>query len=127
MLTPDTEETNMEEGLLLPRVKDQVEQRKGSGSNGSLTWFSLLEEVKRLGWIAGPMVLVVLSQYLVQVVSTMMVGHLGELALSSTAIATSLATVTGFSLLVSLLSSLFFWYILASINFELQLLTSNCL
>ncbi|XP_050374160.1 protein DETOXIFICATION 12-like [Argentina anserina] len=96
----------MEEGLLLPRDKDRVEQRKGSSSTSSLTWLSLLEEVKRLGWIAGPMVLVVLSQYLVQVVSTMMVGHLGELALSSTAIATSLATVTGFSFLLGMASAL---------------------
>nr|XP_004299020.2 PREDICTED: MATE efflux family protein 8-like isoform X2 [Fragaria vesca subsp. vesca] len=101
--TPGAEETNMEEGLLLPRGKDQVEQRKGSTS---LTWFSFLEEVKRLGCIAGPMVVVVLSQYLVQVVSTMMVGHLGELALSSTAIATSLATVTAFSLLLGMASAL---------------------
>ena len=40
----------------------------------------------------------------------MMVGHLGELALSSTAIATSLSAATGFSLLVSLscLSFVFF-------------------
>ncbi|XP_040374481.1 protein DETOXIFICATION 12 isoform X1 [Rosa chinensis] len=96
----------MEEGLLLPRGKDQVEQRKGSSSTSSLTWFSFFEEVKRLGCIAGPMVAVVLSQYLLQVVSTMMVGHLGELALSSTAIATSLATVTGFSLFSGLASAL---------------------
>ena len=49
------------------------------------------------------MVAVILSQYLLQIVSMMMVGHLGELALSSTAIAISLAGVTGFSLFVSLI------------------------
>jgi len=47
------------------------------------------------------MVAVTLSQYLLQVVSMMMVGHLGQLALSSTAMAISLASVTGFSVLVS--------------------------
>ncbi|KAI3817236.1 hypothetical protein L1987_11025 [Smallanthus sonchifolius] len=55
--------------------------------------------------IAGPMVAVTLSQYLLQVTSIMMVGHLGELALSRTSIANSLSGVTGFSLIVSLLSS----------------------
>ncbi|XP_020591259.1 protein DETOXIFICATION 14-like [Phalaenopsis equestris] len=49
---------------------------------------------------------VTLLQYLVQVTSSMMVGHLGELALSGSAIATSLSTVTGFSLLLGMASGL---------------------
>lgn len=57
-------------------------------------------EIKRVASIAGPMVLVSVLQYLLSVVSTMMVGHLGHLTLSSVAIATSLTNVTGFSLLV---------------------------
>uniref|UniRef100_A0A7N0VBY9 Protein DETOXIFICATION n=1 Tax=Kalanchoe fedtschenkoi TaxID=63787 RepID=A0A7N0VBY9_KALFE len=64
------------------------------------------QEVKRLGYLAGPMVAVVLSQYAIQVISMMMVGHLGELALSSTAIALSLAVVTGFSVLLGMASAL---------------------
>lgn len=60
-----------------------------------------MQEVKRVSLIAGPMVVVSVLQYLVPVVSTMMVGHLGHLTLSSVAIATSLTNVTGFSLLVS--------------------------
>ncbi|KAK2991335.1 hypothetical protein RJ640_007555 [Escallonia rubra] len=83
----------MEEGLLL------------KGGKG-LTWGVFGQEVKRLGYIAGPMVAVTLSQYLLQVVSVMMVGHLGELALSSTAIAMSLSGVTGFSLLLGMASAL---------------------
>ncbi|XP_050222668.1 protein DETOXIFICATION 12-like [Mercurialis annua] len=71
-----------------------------------LTWHVLLEEVKKLIFIAGPMLAVVLSQYLLQVSSLMMVGHLGELALSSTAIATSLSGVTGFSFLLGMASGL---------------------
>ncbi|KAJ0763704.1 hypothetical protein HanPI659440_Chr08g0284001 [Helianthus annuus] len=66
-----------------------------------LTWRVLVEEMKKLGFVAGPMVAVTLSQYLLQVISVMMVGHLGELALSSTSIAISLSSVTGFSLMVS--------------------------
>ncbi|KAF9600207.1 hypothetical protein IFM89_005031 [Coptis chinensis] len=47
-----------------------------------------------------------LSQYLLQAISMMMVGHLGEFSLSSTAIATSLTNVTGFSLLEGMASEL---------------------
>ncbi|MBA0798853.1 hypothetical protein Gohar_009407 [Gossypium harknessii] len=67
--------------------------------NRWLTWAAFVEETKRVGYLAGPMVVVTLSQYLLQVISTMMVGHLGVLPLASSAIAISLATVTGFSLL----------------------------
>ncbi|OWM86265.1 hypothetical protein CDL15_Pgr011089 [Punica granatum] len=61
---------------------------------------SFTKEVKRVGSIAGPMVAVSFSQYALQTISTMIVGHLGELALSCTAIAVSFAGVTGFSVLV---------------------------
>lgn len=86
----------MEEGLLLPRGKEEEEEEQRKES-----WGLFFEEVKRLGCLAGPMVAVLLSQYMVQVVSMMMVGHLGELALSSTALSISFSGVTGFSLLVS--------------------------
>ncbi|THG21132.1 hypothetical protein TEA_004125 [Camellia sinensis var. sinensis] len=82
----------MEEGLLL--LKEEREERR------RWVWGDVGEEVKRVGWIAAPMVVVTLSQNLLQVVCTMMVGHLGELALSSSAIAVSLAGVSGFSLLL---------------------------
>ncbi|KAG5521663.1 hypothetical protein RHGRI_034028 [Rhododendron griersonianum] len=87
----------MEEGLLLVK-----EGEKTSSESSSITRGVLVGEMKRLGFIAAPMVAVTLSQYLLQVISTMMVGHLGELSLSSTAIATSLSGVTGYSFLVIL-------------------------
>lgn len=71
-----------------------------------IKWGGLAEEMKKSGRIAAPMVAVSMFQYLLQVVSIVVVGRLGQLALSSVAIATSLANVTGFSLLVS--SCLFF-------------------
>ncbi|KAL2499461.1 MATE efflux family protein [Abeliophyllum distichum] len=52
------------------------------------------------------MATVTILQYMLQVVSVMMVGHLGRLALSSVAIATSLTNVTGFSLLSGLVGGL---------------------
>jgi hypothetical protein len=84
--------------LLLPREKEEAPP-----------WRQWAREAGRLGYLALPMVGVTLSQYGVQVSSNMVVGHLpGVLPLSSAAIATSLATVSGFSLLVSLSLSLFF-------------------
>ncbi|KAK9008649.1 hypothetical protein V6N11_075535 [Hibiscus sabdariffa] len=40
-------------------------------------------------------------QYCIQMISVILVGHLGELPLSAASMATSFATVTGFSLLVN--------------------------
>lgn len=60
----------------------------------------LLEEGKKQLYLAGPLVAVSFLQYSLQVISTMFVGHLGELSLSSASLATSFAAVSGFSLLV---------------------------
>ncbi|KAG2709475.1 hypothetical protein I3843_05G220100 [Carya illinoinensis] len=95
----DTEK-NMEESLLQKGREDKRTETP------SITWGVLTEEIKRLGFLAAPMVAVTLSLYLLQVISMMMVGHLGELALSSTAIAISLSGVTGFSLLFGMASAL---------------------
>lgn len=65
-------------------------------------------ELKRMCWIAFPMVVVSVSQYMLRAVSMMMLGHLGELTLSSASIATSLTNVTGFSVIVSSASRVFF-------------------
>ncbi|KAM1085259.1 hypothetical protein ACFX15_010645 [Malus domestica] len=98
----------MEESLLLPKYREEQQRssRNSSSSSSCLTWVSFFEEVKRLGCIAGPMVAVVLSQYMLRFISMMMVGHLGELALSSSSIAISLAGVTGFSLFLGMASAL---------------------
>ncbi|XP_065636923.1 protein DETOXIFICATION 6 isoform X2 [Quercus suber] len=60
---------------------------------------AFVQELKKASSIAAPMAVVSILQYLLQVVSIIMVGHLGELSLSGVAIATSLTNVTGFSLL----------------------------
>lgn len=86
----------MEESLLVGGHGGE-RSREEEGSR----WVLVFEEGKRLDCLDAPMVAVILSQYLLQAISVMMVGHLGELALSSTAIAISLCNVTGFSFLVS--------------------------
>uniref|UniRef100_A0A0A0LS75 Protein DETOXIFICATION n=1 Tax=Cucumis sativus TaxID=3659 RepID=A0A0A0LS75_CUCSA len=63
-------------------------------------------ELKRQLWLAGPLTLVGLLQYSLQMISVMFIGHLGELPLSGASMATSFATVTGFSLLMGMASAL---------------------
>jgi len=87
----------MEKGLL--EKKREVEE----GGSGVIRWSVFGEEVKRVAYLAAPMVAVTLSQYFLQIISMMMVGRLGKLALSSTAIAISLCNVSGLSVIVSLL------------------------
>lgn len=83
--------------LLLPRTAQEDQK----------WWRRWAREAGWVGYLALPMVVVNLSQYAVQVSSNMMVGHLpGVLPLSSAAIATSLANVSGFSLLVRTLPPL---------------------
>ncbi|KAF3431958.1 hypothetical protein FNV43_RR26694 [Rhamnella rubrinervis] len=83
------------------------EREENDGFVGSTTRLRVfVEEVKRLGYIAGPMVAVNLSQYVLQIISIMTVGHLGSLSLSSTAIAVSLCAVSGFSPLYGMSSAL---------------------
>ncbi|KAL1807713.1 hypothetical protein ACET3Z_024703 [Daucus carota] len=95
----------MEDGLLIKRANDEDTKEMKQGLR-MITWVVFYEELKRLSYIAGPMVAVTLSVYLLQVVSVMMVGHLDELALSSTSIAFSLAGVTGFSVMQGMSSAL---------------------
>ncbi|GMI74913.1 hypothetical protein like AT1G15170 [Hibiscus trionum] len=89
----------MEESLI-PKLENEGRSRRW------LSWPAFVGETKRVGYLAAPMVVVTISQYLLQVISTMMVGHLGELALSSSAIAISLAGVTGFSAVLGMACAL---------------------
>ncbi|CAO2815008.1 unnamed protein product [Amaranthus hypochondriacus] len=86
----------MEEGLL---IKQDEENRKKK-------WVEIGEEIKRVSKLGGPMVAVMMAQYMIQVVTLMMVGHLGNLYLASTALAVSIAAVTGFSLLLGMAGAL---------------------
>ncbi|XP_042413940.1 protein DETOXIFICATION 10-like [Zingiber officinale] len=86
-------------------MEEQLIQRDGP----SRRWWccgEATEEARRIAYVAAPMVGVLMSQFLVQVSSTMVVGHLGELNLAAAAIAFSLANVSGFSVLVGMASGL---------------------
>ncbi|KAG9142992.1 hypothetical protein Leryth_006257 [Lithospermum erythrorhizon] len=88
------ERSTLDEGLLLKPQQGDINQNQERVSCALIA-----QEMKKIGYLAGPMVAVTVAQLMLQVVSIMMVGHLGELALSSTALAISIAGVTGFSFL----------------------------
>ncbi|XP_026377225.1 protein DETOXIFICATION 16-like isoform X2 [Papaver somniferum] len=66
----------------------------------------IIDEVKKQLWLSGPLITVNVLQFCIQLISIMFVGHLGELSLSGASMATSFATVTGFSLLMGMGSAL---------------------
>ncbi|KAL8488814.1 hypothetical protein ACS0TY_024936 [Phlomoides rotata] len=73
---------------------------------GNFTKAEIITETKLQLFLAGPMMFVNLLLSLIQTISVMFVGHEGELALSGASMATSFASVTGFSLLVGMACAL---------------------
>ncbi|WZZ14540.1 hypothetical protein YC2023_107629 [Brassica napus] len=91
----------MEKGFsLVP--KENFRNEKSADQTSYLS----TEMMKKVSSMAAPMVAVAVSQYLLQVISIVMAGHLDEISLSGVAIATSLTNVTGFSLLFGLAGAL---------------------
>ncbi|KAF8399057.1 hypothetical protein HHK36_014923 [Tetracentron sinense] len=98
----DREEQEVVQTLLVP-----ISEENGlEVPNKGFRRLEIVEEVKKQLWLAGPLISVSFLQYCLQVISVMFVGHIGELALSSASMATSFASVTGFSLLTGMGSAL---------------------
>uniref|UniRef100_A0A0E0G6P2 Protein DETOXIFICATION n=1 Tax=Oryza nivara TaxID=4536 RepID=A0A0E0G6P2_ORYNI len=74
--------------------------------DGCQAGLGVREEVKKQLWLAGPLVAGALLRYVIQMISVMFVGHLGELPLAGASMANSFTTVTGFSLLLGMASAL---------------------
>ncbi|XP_020890001.1 protein DETOXIFICATION 7 isoform X3 [Arabidopsis lyrata subsp. lyrata] len=89
----------MEKDFSLVRNEEEEDNRNGAS-------YLSVEMMKKVSSMAAPMVAVSVSQFLLQVISMVMAGHLDELSLSAVAIATSLTNVTGFSLIVGFAVSL---------------------
>jgi len=81
---------------------------------------TVVEEVKKQLWLAGPLIAVNLLLNSLQLISIMFVGHLGELPLSGASMASSFASVTGFSFLVCLRSLSLSLYSLHSLYYGLD-------
>ena len=93
-----------EESLDSPLIS--INEEKGynlstKGLNILINKDEIFEEVKKQLYLAAPLMTVNLLVYSLQVISVMFVGHLGALALSGASMATSFASVTGFSLMVN--------------------------
>ncbi|XP_056165823.1 protein DETOXIFICATION 17-like [Syzygium oleosum] len=98
-----------------PLIQSHDLERDGGGGGGKPSPGSvprderrviMIEELKRQVRLSGPLIGVSMLQYSVQVISVMFVGHLGELPLSGASMATSFASVTGFSVLLGMGSAL---------------------
>ncbi|KAK9167371.1 hypothetical protein Scep_002562 [Stephania cephalantha] len=90
------EQDDCEAPLLVGICEEEVDDRSLGPKNPQK---ALIEEMKRQVRLAGPLMSVSFLMYSVQVISVMFVGHLGKLPLSGASMATSFASVTGFSLL----------------------------
>ncbi|CAN1794794.1 Protein DETOXIFICATION 16 [Linum perenne] len=75
-------------------------------STSKFTKSEIVDEVKKQLWLAGPLVSVNFLTYMLQVISVMFVGHLGELPLAGASMATSFASVTSITLLKGMGSAL---------------------
>ena len=108
----DGSSTMIPSSSIITTHQEEAEKSASKGSNSTWLHRTIMSpdhnryheywhEMKLQLHLAGPMILVNLSQISFQIISCMIVGHLGELALSSCSIATSMANVTGFCFMVS--------------------------
>ncbi|XP_020215986.2 protein DETOXIFICATION 16-like [Cajanus cajan] len=67
---------------------------------------NIREEAKKQLWLAGPMIIVCVCQFSLQMISLMFVGHLNELFLAGAALGTSFVNVTGFNVMMGMSSVL---------------------
>ncbi|KAI5012114.1 hypothetical protein ZWY2020_024248 [Hordeum vulgare] len=95
-------DSSSEAPLLLSRGNSHKEVPHEAGGKRQRWWREAAEESGRLAALAAPMIAVALLQLMMQLISTVMVGHLGEVALAGAAIANSLTNVSGFSVLIGL-------------------------
>ncbi|XP_060669899.1 protein DETOXIFICATION 16 isoform X1 [Ziziphus jujuba] len=92
--------------FLVSKLLVPVPEENALQSRKRLSKDEIVAEVKKQLLLAGPLVFVNILIFSLQVISVMFVGHLGELALSGASLATSFASVTGFSLLIGMGSAL---------------------
>ncbi|PRQ21343.1 putative multi antimicrobial extrusion protein [Rosa chinensis] len=99
----DVEEERYDlESLLIPNSQEHaIESRKGF-----LNKDEIFEEVKKQLLLIWPLVSSNFLLFVMQVISVMYVGHLGELSLAGASMATSFASVTGLSLILGMYSAL---------------------
>ncbi|PKU73923.1 MATE efflux family protein DTX1 [Dendrobium catenatum] len=93
-------------GLNSPLITRLVSADEKNGVAELIGRREVLAEVRKQLYLAGPLITSSLLLKIMQVISVMFVGHLGELSLAGASMATSFAGVTGFSLMVGMGSAL---------------------
>jgi MATE family multidrug resistance protein len=81
-------------------MENQHHAAVARGGEESISSSSVWIETKKQLRLAAPLAAGFLLQKVIQTISIMFVGRLGELPLAGASLATSFASVTGFSLLV---------------------------
>ncbi|KAH7658566.1 multidrug resistance protein MATE family protein [Dioscorea alata] len=81
-----------------PLIPNSEKKSDGDGEDGG----HVVGEVKKQLFLAGPLIASSLLQNILQVISTMFVGHLGQLPLSGASMAFSFAGVSAFGLLMGM-------------------------
>lgn len=99
--------SSLEARLIITPNHERRDHEEGGGGGWFIIREEILEEGKKQVVLAGPLIAVSLLQYCLQVISIMFVGHLGELPLASASLATSFASVSGFSVLVTIAQLIF--------------------
>ncbi|KAA8541311.1 hypothetical protein F0562_025274 [Nyssa sinensis] len=102
----DQEPSSLNSPLIQISGEDGYGHGRERNNENGIQRKEVVEEVKKQVWLAGPLICISLLQFCLQLISVMFVGHLGELALSGASMATSFATVTGFSMLMGMASAL---------------------
>ncbi|KAI3852858.1 hypothetical protein MKW92_049200 [Papaver armeniacum] len=97
----ETEKPNLNAPLL---IQNREEKKSSSRiiTTDEINSEKIVGEVKKQLRLAGPLILVNFLQFSLQLISVMFVGHLGQLSLASASIATSFASVCGFSFLMGM-------------------------
>ncbi|KAJ7975179.1 Protein DETOXIFICATION [Quillaja saponaria] len=102
----EDQQASLQSPLIQISLRDGLNGVKERNKERGVERKEIFEEVRKQFWLAGPLISVSLLQYCFQAISVMFVGHLGELALSGASMASSFASVTGFSLLLGMASAL---------------------
>lgn len=123
--------SSLEARLIITPNHERRDHEEGGGGGWFIIREEILEEGKKQMVLAGPLIAVSLLQYCLQVISIMFVGHLGELPLASASLATSFASVSGFSVLVTIAQLIFqpsscVFENLGAFNFYLHLWSYYC-
>lgn len=86
----------------IPWYRQIGEGRAESFSSGFVSQ-EFVSELKRVNYIAWPMIVVSVSQFLLRLSPMFVLGHLSELPLAGASMATTFCNVTGFSVIVRFL------------------------